>query len=50
MDEEWRKLAYNGGWLYVAQAQEWMNGWGHGGCNGHSDQNDGCSQLWMLEQ
>jgi hypothetical protein len=21
-DEEWRKLAYNGGWLYVAQARE----------------------------
>jgi hypothetical protein len=34
----------------VAQAQEWMNGWGHGGCNGHSGQNDGCSQWWMLER
>ena len=22
MDEEWRKLVYNGGWLYVAQAHE----------------------------
>jgi hypothetical protein len=21
-DEEWRKLAYNGGWMYVAQARE----------------------------
>jgi hypothetical protein len=40
----------NGGWLYVAQAQEWMNGWGHGGCNGHSGRNDGCSQWWTLEQ
>jgi hypothetical protein len=20
MDEEWRKLVYNGGWVYVAQA------------------------------
>jgi hypothetical protein len=30
-DEEWRKLAYNGGRLYVAQAQEQMNGWGCGG-------------------
>jgi hypothetical protein len=31
MDEEWRKLAYNGGRLYVAQARERMNCWGRGG-------------------
>ncbi len=30
-DEEWRKLAYNGGWLYVAQAREQMNGRGRDG-------------------
>jgi hypothetical protein len=43
MDEEWRKLAYNGGWLYVAQAQEQMNSQGQGGCNGCGHQNDGHS-------
>jgi hypothetical protein len=34
MDEEWRKLVYNGGWLYVAQACEQMNGRGCGGHDG----------------
>jgi hypothetical protein len=37
MDEEWMKLAFNGGWLYVAQAHEQMNGRGrgcHDGCGG----------------
>jgi hypothetical protein len=41
MDEEWRKLAYNGGRLYVAQARERMNGWGRGGQDGRGGQNYG---------
>jgi hypothetical protein len=40
---EWRKLAYNGGWLYVAQAHERMNGRGCGGCDGCGSRGDGCS-------
>jgi hypothetical protein len=40
-DEEWRKLAYNAGWLYVAQVRERMNGQGRGGRDGCSGQNDG---------
>ncbi len=39
-DEEWRKLAYNGRRLYVAQACERMNGRGCGGHDGHGSQND----------
>jgi hypothetical protein len=40
MDEEWRKLAYNGGRLYVAQACEQMNGRGCGGRDGCGGQGD----------
>jgi hypothetical protein len=42
-DEEWRKLAYNGGRLYVAQAHEQMNGRGHGGHDGRVSQGYGHS-------
>jgi hypothetical protein len=34
MDEEWMKLVFNGGRLYVAQAHEQMNDRGHGGHDG----------------
>jgi hypothetical protein len=43
MDEEWRKLAYNGGRLYVTQACEQMNGQGRGGRDGRGSQVYGCS-------
>jgi hypothetical protein len=41
MDEEWRKLLFNGRWSYVAQACEQINGWGCGGCDGRGGQGDG---------
>jgi hypothetical protein len=43
MDEEWRKLAYNGGRMYVAQAREQMNGRGRGGRDGRGSRGDGCN-------